>query len=254
MEYKTIEQARDLPGLRLVLTADVPGPWGESAKAILHWKGIEYIPVRQEAGEKNAELRAWTGQNSAPVAVLDQQPPRCTWLGLLLLAESLAPGKPLLPADLEQRALVVGLSGELAGEGGLAWNRRLQMLAPLMRHENTPAGVQRMAHKYGWSESACAVAGGKVAACLDYFSTRLRMQQRLQSDYLVGASLTAVDIYLANFLAMVKPLPPEQNPMPEFMRASYESVDPELKPHLDPLLFEYRDEMYRRHIKLPLDF
>ena len=243
-----------MSGLRLVLTADVPGPWGESAKAILQWKNIDFIPVRQDGGAENADLLEWTAQNSAPVAVLDEQPPRCSWLDILILAETMNPAKPLLPQDLEQRALVIGLSRELAGEGGFAWNRRLLLLAPMMRSGDVPPGIARMAEKYGWSEAACSDAGARVANCLDYFATRLRMQQRLQSDYLVGQSLTALDIYLVNFLGMIKPLLHKQNPMPDFLRRSYETVDDQLAAHLDPLLFEFRDRIYEQHLNLPLDY
>ena len=254
MQYKTVPEARSLPGLRLVLTADVPGPWGESAKAIFQWKDIDFIPVRQDGGAENAELLDWTAQNSAPVAVLDDQAPRSSWLDILLLAETMNPAKPLLPQDLEQRALVIGLSRELAGEDGLAWNRRLQLLAPMMRSPEVPHGIARMAEKYGWSEACCAEAGAKVASCLDYFATRLRMQQRLQSDYLVGQTPTALDIYLVNFLGMIKPLPQTQNPMPDFLRRSYETVDDQLAAHLDPILFEFRDRIYEQHLNLPLDY
>jgi|TARA_B110000977_G_scaffold169401_1_gene219345 hypothetical protein len=45
MEYKTVEEAKNLNGLRLALTAGVPGPWSEAAKALFRIKGIDYIPV-----------------------------------------------------------------------------------------------------------------------------------------------------------------------------------------------------------------
>ncbi len=254
MEYLSVEEAIPLSGLRLVLTAGVPGPWGESAKALLAYKDIEYVPVYQEAGGANEALRAWTGQNSAPVAMLDEDAPRSSWLDLLLLAERLAPNKPLLPADLEQRALVIGLSHELAGERGLAWNRRLFMLAPLMQLPEPPETVARMGAKYGWSEAELVLAEQRIQGCLEYFTTRLRMQRRLQSDYLVGTELTAVDIYLANFIAMFKPLPHTDNPMPDYMRRSYEDL-PELQQAcLSEELLAHRTMMYQRHIALPLDF
>ncbi len=41
MKYLSVEEAIDMPGLRLVLTAGVPGPWGESAKAILAYKQLD---------------------------------------------------------------------------------------------------------------------------------------------------------------------------------------------------------------------
>ena len=50
MKYLSVEEAIDIQGLRLVLTAGVPGPWGEAAKAILAFKHIEYTPVLQQGG------------------------------------------------------------------------------------------------------------------------------------------------------------------------------------------------------------
>ena len=139
MEYATIAEARNAQGLRLVLTAGVPGPWGESAKSILAHKEIDYLPVFLEGGAENAELMAWTGQNSAPVAVYEDLPPACHWLDLLMLSERLAPDKPLLPEDAVLRAQVLGLSALIAGVDGFAWNRRLQMFAPMMALEEPPA-------------------------------------------------------------------------------------------------------------------
>jgi glutathione S-transferase len=254
MQYVSVEEARALGGLRLVLTAGVPGPWGESAKAILAHKDIDYVPVYQEAGGANDALQAWTGQNSAPVAILDDEPPRSSWLDLLLLAERLAPEKPLLPDDLEQRALIIGLSRELAGERGLAWNRRLFMIAPLMQLPEPPEMVARMGAKYGWSEAELVLAAGRIQACLEYFTTRMRMQRRLQSDYVVGAEITAVDFYLANFVAMFKPLSHAVNPMPDYMRRSYEDLPESQQAWLSEELLAHRAMMYQRHIALPLDF
>ena len=122
-EYLDPEAARDLPGLRLVLTAGVPGPWGEAAKSIFHVKKIDYVPVRQDGGMANEALEAWTGQTNAPQAVLDDEPARSGWAAILLLAERLAPEPRLVPQDRRERALCFGLSHELCGEDGLAWKR-----------------------------------------------------------------------------------------------------------------------------------
>lgn len=254
MEYLSIAQAKTLTGLRLVLTAGVPGPWGESAKAILRHKSIDFVPVLQEAGGENQELMAWTGQNSAPVAILDDEPPRCGWLDVLMLAERLNPDKPLLPSDMEQRALVIGLSHQLAGERGFAWDRRLHMLTPMLSAGNAPEGLARMAAKYGWSTSEAAAADQRVIDCLDYFVNRLQQQASAGSDYLVGDAVTAVDFYCANFMAMLKPLPDEQNPMPAYMRVSYETVPDKVMAHAAAILFSHRDMMYTRYIDLPLEF
>ncbi len=254
MEYKSVAEARDLPGFRLVLTEGMPGPWAEAAKSILKYKNIEFIAVAQQAGAANEELQDWTGQTTAPVAVYEDEPVRYTWLDILYLAERLNPDKPLLPEDLEQRALVLGLSREIAGEQGLGWNKRLQMLAPMMSMEEPPEMSLRMAGKYGWSDAEYAASTERILACLKYFTIRLRTQQRLQSDYLVGSAATAVDFYLANFLGIFRPLPPELNPMPDFLREIYTSVDAALETGLQAELFEHRDMMYERHIPTPLDF
>jgi glutathione S-transferase len=254
MQYKTVAEARDLPGLRLVLTQGMPGPWAEAAKAILGYKDIAFIPVAQKAGEANQELQDWTGQTTAPVALYNNEPVHYSWLDILLLAERLNPDPPLLPADLEQRALVVGLSREIAGERGLGWNRRLHMLAPMMCLDEPPEMSQRMGTKYGWSPQEYASSGLRIRQCLEYFCTRLRQQAALGSAYLVGTEVTAVDFYLANFLGLFRPLPPAMNPMPDFLRRLYASPAAELESSLAPPLFEHRDMMYQQHIATPLQF
>jgi len=249
MKYHSVAEARDMPGLRLVLTEGMPGPWAEAAKSILNYKDIEFIPVSQTAGEANEDLRDWTGQTTAPVAVYNDEPVRYTWLDILMLAERLAPEKPLLPAELEQRALVVGLSREVAGEDGLGWNRRHYMLSPAMAMDEPPEGMLRMARKYGWSESALQRAAGRIGDILAYFAGRLEA-----GDYIVGDSVTAVDFYLANFMGIFRPLSPEMNPMPEFLRRIYSEPVPELEGFLSDALFKHRDMMYERYIDTPLEF
>ena len=254
MDYISVAEARNLTGLRLVLTRGMPGPWAEAAKAILNYKGIVFTAVAQEAGQANDELQNWTGQTTAPVAVYNDEPVRYSWLDILMLAEQLNPEQALLPADLEQRALVIGLCREIAGERGLGWNKRLYMLAPMMGLDEPPEMTVRMAEKYGWTAQEFAASGVRIRACLAYFSERLGRQAELNSVYLVGTEVTAADFYLANFMGMLRPLPDSLNPMPDFLRQIYSKEEPDLDAGLDPLLFEHRDMMYQRHIDTPLDF
>jgi len=72
-EYIEVERARAMPGLRLVLTPGVPGPWSEAAKGILHVKKLPYVKVRQELGGENRALLDWTAQASAPVLVWNEK-------------------------------------------------------------------------------------------------------------------------------------------------------------------------------------
>ena len=254
MKYLAVEEARNLPGLRLVLTAGVPGPWGEAAKAILAHKGLDFTAVYQEGGGENAALRDWTGQTSAPVLVYEDQPPVSHWLDLLMLAERLAPDRPLLPGRYEERALALGLSALIAGVDGFGWNRRLQMLAPMMALPDPPAPLRRLAGKYGWSERAHAEATGKLEAISAELDGRLARQRAAGSPYLVGGEISAADFYWANFAGMLKPLPPRDNPMPDYLRSTYASADERTRACLTPALEAHRDMMYERHISLPLDF
>lgn len=254
MEYISVEDAIDRPGLRLVLSAGVPGPWGEAAKAILAYKQLAFTPVYQQGGGENAALQAWTGQTSAPVAVYDNLPPACHWYDLLMLAERLAPQRPLVPADCAQRVEVIGLSALIAGMDGFGWHRRLQMLAPLLALPEPPAPMVRLGEKYGWSPAALEVAPARLHAISAHLDAVLARQASVGSDYLVGNSVSAADFYWANFAAMLKPLPHKDNPMPDYLRKSYESADAATLALLTPRLEAHRDRMYQRHIALPLDF
>jgi len=254
MKYISVEEAIDAPGLRLVLSAGVPGPWGEAAKAMLAYKQLAFTPVYQEGGGENAALRAWTGQTSAPVAVYEDWPPACHWLDVLMLAERLAPGRPLVPRACAERVDVLGLSALVAGVDGFGWHRRLQMLAPLLTLDKPPPMIVRLGVKYGWSPQAHAGATARLQAICAELDNRLGRQQAAGSDYFVGDAPTAVDFYWASFAAMLKPLPPEDNPMPDYMRTSYETADALTRACLTPRLEAHRDRMYQRHIALPLDF
>lgn len=257
--YVDPEIARDLPGLRLVLTTGVPGPWGEAAKAVFHVKGLDYTPVRQNAAAANEALAAWTGETNAPQAVLDKEPARTGWAEILLLAERLAPAPALIPQDPAERAFCFGVLHEIAGEDGFAWNRRLEILHPMMSApgaETNPAleGSRKLAHRYGYSAAAAERASGRVCAVLKLLSTQLSVQRQAGHPYLLGAHLSAVDLYWATFAAMIQPLPAEQCPMPEMVRSAYGMLSPAVEKAVDPALLEHRDSIYERHLVLPLDF
>ncbi len=251
MEYIEVEQAIELPGLRLVLSAGVPGPWGEAAKAMLAYKGLDYTAVRQEGGGENAALKAWTGQSSAPVLVADDLPPACHWLDLVTLADRLQPAPALLPEEPALRAQAVGLSTLIAGAEGFGWQRRLMMIHPMMAVDPVPEVAANLAHRYGYSESAFHAAPERMQQICGYLDQQL---QQAAGEYFVGDAPSAADFYWANFVGMIKPLPPEGNPMPDWIRTLYTTDDPGLLQCLTSRLEAHRDMMYERHISLPLDF
>ncbi len=253
MEYIDIEEAIGRPGLRLVLTAGVPGPWGEAAKGIFFVKGIAYVAARQKAGEESEALRRWTSQTSAPAAMYEDERPRTGWAEILLLAERLAPRPALLPDDAALRAVAMGLSHEICGEQGLGWCRRIMLFDPFMRDAPRDRS-NALAWKYGYDPSAVPAAARRVGDLLRLFTARLREQHAAGRDYLVGDQLSAVDIYWSTFAAMLKPLPPEQCAMPDWMRPMYDLTNTPDAPRVDPILLAHRDFIYGKHLQLPMDF
>jgi glutathione S-transferase len=236
-----------------VLTAGVPGPWGEAAKGIFHVKHLGFVAVRQVAAGPNTALREWTCQTSAPVAVWNDERPRTTWVDQLFLAERLASEPALVPAEAADRALMFGLAHEICGEHGLGWSRRLMMLDRTFHEPNPPEAQKRAARaiaaKYGYTEASAAAAPGRVAQVLELLAVQLAEQQRRGREFLVGERLTALDIYWATFAAMVAPLPAALCPMPERLRAVYT-----LDPPPDAALLAHRDRIYRDILPTPLDF
>ena len=251
MDYISVAEAIDAPGLRLVLSAGVPGPWGETAKAMLAYKRLDFQAVLQEGGGENDELLAWTGQTSAPVLVSDDLPVACHWLDLLMLIERLEPARPLLPQDPAERAMAIGLGAIIIGAEGFGWLRRMSMIEPMMQLDPVPGLARRLAHKYGYSAEAFATAPAKMRAICETLDQHLSAQQ---GEYFMGNSPCAVDFYWANFAGMIKPLPAELNPMPDWIRPMYTASDSEMLACLSPQLEAHRDMMYERHIDTPLDF
>jgi glutathione S-transferase len=252
--YVSVAEAIPMRGLRLVLTRGVPGPWGEAAKAILHVKKIPYVRVAQIAGENDDALIRWTGAANAPTAMYDDERPRSERHAILHLAERLAPSPPLLPGDVEQRALCLGLANEVAGELGFGWCRRLMLLQV---NDATPPAVRQMletlAARYASPDFPPARAAERCAEIMRALARRLHAQRARGSDYLLGDALTVADLYWATFAVMLQPLPEAKCPMGSAQRAMYTARDPVLTAALDPILLEHRDRIYDRHLELPVD-
>jgi glutathione S-transferase len=258
VDYIGVEQARAMSGLRLVLTRDVPGPWGEAAKGLFQVKGVSFVAVEQIGGGPNEALRDWTGQTSAPVAAWNDEPPVWTTDDILFLAERLTPEPALVPADPAERALMFGLAHEISGREGLGWERRLCLFQRNLS-QLPPAGPEReqalaFPRRYGYTAGAAAAAPARVCAILGLLRDQLLRQQEGGRRYLIGDRLSALDVLWATFATMLAPLPHELCPMSPQMRAIYGTCEPEVEAALDPLLLEHRDFMYREHLTTPLDF
>src|ERR1700733_11968125 len=99
LKHISVTEAIPRSGLRLVVTADMPGPWSIAARAVLDLKGIEYTPVAQIIATRDPALREWTGQEGAPAAMFEKERPRIRWDEILHLAERLSPNPRLIPKD-----------------------------------------------------------------------------------------------------------------------------------------------------------
>ena len=251
-EYVSVDEAIARRGLRMVVVGNVPSPWGEAAKGILHIKGIDWVAVR--LAYDSEPLRAWAGQRSGPVAIYDDERPRAGWAEILLLAERLAATPALLPEDAAARALAFGLAHEICGEDGLGWARRLQLIHAGLQGAGgfAPRVATYLAKKYGYSPEAGSAAAARVVALLGMLATRLKAQCVAGSRFYLGNTLSAVDIYSATFMALLSPLPEAQCAMDAGSRAAMETLDAATAAALDPMLLEHRDMMYRERLVLPL--
>lgn len=252
VEFVDFEDARQRAGLRMVVVSGVPSPWGEAAKGLLYVKQIPWVAVRLDVS--NRALIDWTGQRSGPVAMYEDEAPRSGWAEILLLAERLAPKPALLPVDAEERALAFGLSHEICGEMGLGWCRRLQGVhAGMSGAGGFPKGVaEYLGPKYGYRAEEAATYDARVVAILEMLARRLQAQREAGSRFYLGDTLSAVDLYSAAFMALLRPLPSDQCPMPEALRAAFETRDPAAEKALDPVLIEHRDFIYDEFLELPL--
>jgi glutathione S-transferase len=253
MHFAELEQARNAKGLRLVVMGGVPSPWSEAAKGIFDIKGIEYLAVRFDP--RDPEVKAWTGCHNAPVAMLDGEAARSGWAEILALGERLNHRVSLLPEAPEERVQVYGLSHELLGEGGLAWSGRLLIIHDGLATRGAKGFPERAAAylgaKYGYAPERIPGARERVLTTLDYLTKKLEANQRRGSAYLVGARVSAADIYLVSVLGLLHPLPADVCPMLPFVRHAFETIDPTVRAAVSEVLLEHRNMMFEKHLQLP---
>lgn len=269
LDYASISEARKMPGLRLILGAyAIPGPWREACKGLFYVKGIPYTSVvtATTAGadlsfgmeDADRELREWTGQASAPVAVWNDERPRSSWVDQINLAERLQPDPPLVPYELEDRVVMFGAINELAGEHGLGWSKRLAIiddgLKGLEPGAEGRAFFEHLAAKYGYTEAEAEAAPEHMATIIRALDTRLAQQAARGSRFLIGERLSALDIYWSTFLALFDPLPQDQCPMGSAFLDFYCNPHTATQAALSDALIAHRDFIYRDYLELPIVF
>ena len=197
-------------GTRVTFIPGVPAMYSEALKNICFVKGIPLTRVlhpimgidKTTGEDRQAQLYELTRQTSLPTMLHNDEHPRNVWIEQLALAERIgAPDTPsLIPDDYAERAEMFGLCAIILAEDGLVWNMRILGDSPLGR-------------KYGFSDQASARAPDKIASILRLLDKRLESQAQLGSPYLVGNTLSAVDIYWATLSMTLCPAPPEIMPI-----------------------------------------
>jgi len=204
------EAAAMKTGTRVTFVPGMPAVFSEALKNICFVKGVPLIRVvhphmgidKATGKDRQEKLYELTSQTGLPTMFHNEERPRNVWIEQLALAERIgAPGSPsLIPDDFELRSEALGLCAVVMGEDGMVWNMRILIDTPLGR-------------KYGYSEEACSNAPDKVAAVISLIDRRLEAQEEFGSQYLVGKTLTAADVYWATVSISILPPPPEIMPV-----------------------------------------
>ena len=253
--WLTLEQALGAPGLRVApVRGGLPSPWSEFVRACFHVKQIPYSLVDARDPDRGlTPLKTLTGQESLPVVFWNEERPRSNWLEQLMLAERISPLPRLLPDDPFERAKVVGLVAELCSEAGFGWHRRVMMIGRLLSEPTCgerERGIGRyLAKKYQHNTDSLEESTRRCEAIVATFAAL----QAVGHDYLLGSSLTALDLAWAAFAALIQPLPEDLCPMRPLWRDLYTwvpSMTP--RPTVEGLL-AFRERIYRDRLPLPVD-
>jgi glutathione S-transferase len=127
------------------------------------------------------------------------------------------------------------------------------MLSNSQAPEPAKAAATYMGGKYGYGQAEAEAAPRRVAQIVRNLSARLEQQQARGSQFLIGDTLSALDIYWSTFAVLVQPLPADLCPIDEQIRASFVNTDPLIAEALSPKLLEHRDRIYRDYLELPMN-
>ncbi len=250
MQYQNIEHLISADGLRIVLVRGFPSPWGQAAKAMMEYKGLPYAAGALQARGENTAIVNWSGVNSGPVVAWNNEPPVNRWDDILMLLERLAPDKPLVPEAQAARAKLFGLAHSLCGPLGFGWNRRLDGLHSAAKTGHAPGAF---GEKYGYNTQDGERSVARSIACLEHLTAVLKSQVELGSNYFIGDTITAVDFYWAAFSNLAVIQSPKECPLAPAIRSRFESVKPEVRAAVDPILIAHRDRIMYAHFKIPME-
>ena len=251
-----LETAKSARGTRLVVNAMVPSPWSEAAKGCFRVAGVSAFVVHR--GFDSAAIDAWTGVDNVPVLLHEREPARTHWAAIVSAIDRMARGaggSRLLPDAVSERARVMGLLHEIAGEEGIGWNARLTMIDAGLTGDGTqgfpPQVAKFLARRYGHASSDLSQVLERVAAQLAMIAEELVARG---GQYFGGAHPNAIDVYSATFLTPVaEPLDDSNCPgvaLP--FRAAFAAAHGALASLVPATLLEHRTRMFAAHLQWPI--
>lgn len=252
--WLTVEAGMAAQGLRIApVRGSVPSPWSEFCRALFHVKKLPFALI--SARDPKAGLvafKAATGHDVLPVVLWNEERPRASWIEQLALAERLAPEPALLPDTPAERAHVSGFLAELCIEGGFGWCRRLLMIDRLLQESQYGDRERAIAHylaaKYGYHGASIAAARRR---CEDVVAAFAALSP-VDSPYLAGQTLTALDLGWGAFAALIRPLSEPACVMHPLWRDLYTWTPTETAPELVDALLVRRDRVYQEWLELPV--
>ena len=249
-----VETAKSARGLRLVVLGDVPSPWSQAAKTLVELKQIPAVLVKKKYGDTT--VQAWTGIANGPIALYDDELPKTGWAEILQLLERIQTQRSLIPKEPEQRMALFGMGHELLGEGGLMWSARMFTLEASFESGGKRGWLlpvaKHLGPRYGYTPGCGVAAKARAEEILNLVHQRLMRAKARGHEYLLGNTVSALDIYLASVLNAVAPLSNEQCPMHPAVRPSFEFIQAELQGALTTELLAHRNHIVQKYFELPL--
>jgi len=197
-----LDEVENVGGMRMSWIPEIGPIWCAwlAVKQILHIKNIPVVLVHHQDNDKLYQI---TAQRSFPVLWWEDERPRSAWLEQVTLADRVGAGPKLIPEDAAGRIEMFGVLNELLGnEDGFCTHKR-QMAFTKWGETMEPAQqfTNEFVKKYQFVDPARAPR--RVVEVLNLLDGMLIRQAENGSKYLIGRSLTVLDIYAAASVAVM---------------------------------------------------